>query len=119
MACSAPIAEPPEADSEDRGRPRKRKAPKHSKKKSKKSAAVDSSGNERSPDGSDIVEPTPDRAPPKRDSYATPTNPEYVARVRDMDTQNRVLAEQLATRARQAQARSHLKTATLRWWAKA
>ena len=114
-ACSAHSNEVSESDAEPRGRRTTRKAPTASKKKTKKTRAH-SSGDEGSPGGSD--EPTPDRAPPKRDSYATPTNPSYVARVRAMDTENRVVAEQLATRARQAHARSHVKTATLRWWTK-
>ena len=65
-----------------------------------------------------MVEPKPDRAPPKKDSYAYPMGRPYLERVSDIDTEDRVRHEVLASRARQAHARSQVKTVTLRWWTK-
>ncbi|KAI1788515.1 hypothetical protein LXA43DRAFT_1097205 [Ganoderma leucocontextum] len=64
------------------------------------------------------VDPKPNRGPPKRSSYATPTGPAYQVRMSALDAEHRLEEEGRANRARQEQAKSHLHVITLRWWIK-
>lgn len=67
-------------------------------------------------DDCEIVETPPDRAPPRRMTYATPTSSAYVAHISAIDEEQRRIAKQLDLHARQAQANAYIKIFTLRWW---
>ncbi|KAI1789497.1 hypothetical protein LXA43DRAFT_1062859 [Ganoderma leucocontextum] len=110
---SAVKAKSPEAN--DPGSARRSQRTKGKKKKCKQDG-TDSVSEHVNTEDSDAVEPTPDRAPPKRASYATPTSSAYVERISAIDAEQKLLVEQHATRARQLQAKSHVQTVTLRWW---
>ena len=109
-----PRAEADKQADESRGRGRGRRG--KGKKPGRKHDRVTESNEEASAVDCEIVEPAPNRAPPKRATYATPTSSAYVARVSAIDEEQRHVAEERDLRARQAQAKTYVQVFTLRWW---